>query len=166
MLRSKKSKKKPEPDVEFIAQFSLSACVDRLEALNALVTETTSELDIQVDPINSQTWRFKAQRQASDKIIVQVTGSLLQKSELSTLVTIKGYTGEQTAKWVNAIFMIILLVALSIMSILIAAHALALAIFFGLFTLPPLFIWRFVEFERRGQLDKQRLEQLIKRTLE
>jgi hypothetical protein len=162
----KKAKKKPEPDVEFVAQFSLSACVDRLEALNDFESELGNRLHIQVDPVHSTRWEFKATRRSLHKIMIEVRGSLLKRDELSTIVLIKGYTGQETAQWINAIFVILLLIILGIMSILIAAKAFVLVILIAIIVLFPLFSWRFVEFDNQSTIDRQRLEQLIKRSLE
>jgi hypothetical protein len=162
----KQSKKKPEPDVEFVAQFSLSACVDRLETLHGSESESGNRLHIQVDPIDSTRWKFKATRRSLHRIKIEVRGSLLKRDELSTIVLIRGYTSQETAQWINAIFVVLLLIILGIMSFFLAAKALVLVILIALVTLFPLFSWRFVDFDGQSTTDRQQLEQLIKRSLE
>ncbi len=123
-------------------------------------------MSMEVNPIDTERWGFKAERQYSNRITIEVRGSLLKKTELTTIVLLKGYTSKETAEWVNSIFIILLLIILGIMSMLIAAKALALAVLLGIITLFPLFMSRFVEFDDQSSRDRQQLEHLIKRSLE
>ena len=166
LKRYTKTKKKHEPDIEFIALFSLSTCVDRLEDLGRSEFAITDDLRIRVDPIDAETWIFRASRPAFGRLTVEINGSLLKKDDTSTLIIIKGNWSEGTAQFINAIFVILLLIILGATSIFIAAKDWGLALLIASVGLLPLFNWRFNDFESRIITEGQRLHHHIRQTLE
>ncbi len=159
-------KKKHLPDVEFIANHSLSDCVDKLEYLAISLFAQEINLRIEVKPIDREKWVFEAQKKVErTHEIIEARGSLLKMDDLTTLVTIDSYVSEKTMKVASAGFIILLIVFLGLGTFFLYLHSYAIAIFIisiGLMWL----IRGLVEGNANAKRQEQLLRNHIKRSLD